>query len=73
MPKRKLYEITALVSFSTVIYATSEKAALKTVKTWERAWLVPENADLIGVSDVNLLDVRDLTASDWRDEAHVKI
>ena len=68
--KLKLYEISALVNCHAVILAVSEKDAMEHVATWERAWTEPENADLIGVSDVELTDVRPLKASDWRDEAH---
>lgn len=66
--KPKLYEITALVSYSAVIYATSKEDAMEAVSTWENAW--HDTADLIGVSDVSVLDVRPLKASDWNDEAH---
>lgn len=69
-PNVKLYEITALVTYSTVILATSEKDAMEHVETWEQAWTEPSNADMVGVSDVDLLDVRPLKASDWQDEAH---
>lgn len=64
----RLYEVTALVSYSVVLLATSSEDALAHVATWEHAW--DSSADLIGVSDVDVLDVRDLKASDWRDEAH---
>lgn len=67
-PNLKLYEISALVAYSSVILAVSEKDALEHVVTWEQAW--HENADLIAVSDVEITDVRPLKASDWKDEAH---
>lgn len=67
-PKLKLYEISALVDYHSVILATSEKDALEHVATWEQAW--HENADLIAVSDVQITDIRPLKASDWKDEAH---
>ena len=52
----KLVEITAVVSYAVVIYADSEDQALEHVKTWEHAW--DANADLIGVGDVEVNDVR---------------
>ncbi|MEI6150758.1 MAG: hypothetical protein WCS01_16800 [bacterium] len=58
----KLVEITALVSYSVVVYADSKEQALEHVKTWEHAW--DANADLIGVSDVDVLDVRAGTPED---------
>lgn len=67
-PKLKLYEISALVDYHSVILAASEKDALAHVATWDRAW--HENADLIAVSDVQITDIRPLKAYDWRDEAH---
>jgi hypothetical protein len=36
--KAKLYEISAMVNYHTVILATSEKDALEHVSTWENAW-----------------------------------
>lgn len=63
----KLYEITALVNYSVVIRADSKEEALKHVETWEHAW--DRNSDLVGVSDVDLCDVRDGGA----DEAHEDI
>lgn len=55
--KPKLYEISALVSYAVVVLATSKEEALAEVATWEHAW--DGNADLIGVSDVEVTDVRD--------------
>ena len=67
-PKLKLYEVSALVNYHSVILAASEKDALEHVATWEQAW--HENAALIGVSDVQITDTRPLKASDWKDAAH---
>lgn len=53
----KLIEITALVSYSIVVYADSEEDAAEHVSTWEESWAA--NADLIGVCDVDILDVRE--------------
>jgi len=64
----RLYEITAIISRSVVIAATSEEEALAHVETWEQAW--ETSSDLIGVSDVDLLCVRDMKTDDWEDEAH---
>lgn len=56
-PWPKLVEITALVRYSVVIHADSKEQALKSVESWEHAW--DSNADLVGVSDVEVLDIRD--------------
>lgn len=53
----KLVEITAMVTYSVVVYADSVQQAMDEVSTWEMAW--QENADLICVSDVAVFDVRD--------------
>lgn len=67
----RLYEITALVSYSVVIVAESKEAALKEVETWENAW--HDTGEMIGVSNVDVLDVRKMKVklADWDDEAHV--
>lgn len=67
-PRLKLYEISALVDYHSVILAVSAEDALKHVSTWEQAW--HENADLAAVSDVQITDIRPLKSSDWSDEAH---
>jgi hypothetical protein len=64
----RLYEITALVSYSAVVAAVSREDALEAVKSWENAW--HDSADLVGVSDIEVSDVRDRTADDIDDEAH---
>lgn len=64
----KLYEITALLRVSTVIAADSEEQAMAHVKDWHEAWRDDQNADLVGVSDIKIFDVRD--ANDVEDEAH---
>ena len=69
MAKVRLYEITAMVAYSTVVAATSKKDAMKEVESWENAWHA--NSDLVGVSDVELLDVRDLQGAYFEDEAHI--
>lgn len=59
----KLFEITALVSYSVVIAADNEKQALDYVSTWDGSeW--DTNAEVVGVSDVDLFDVRDGTVAD---------
>lgn len=66
---KKLYEITAMVTYSVVISAESAEAALAHVESWEHAW--DASADLIGVSDVEVADVRDpISADTLDDEAH---
>ena len=58
----KLVEVVALVKYAVVIYADSEAQALEHVTTWEHAW--DANADLIGVSDVEVGDVQPGTPED---------
>lgn len=58
----KLYEITAIVSYSVVIRADSREAALKHVETWEHAW--DANAELLEANNVDILDVRDGDSED---------
>lgn len=67
---KKLYEVSALVHCVSVILAESEADALQHVSTWEQAWTEPSNADLIGVSDVEIITSRKPKSKDWRDEAH---
>ena len=64
----RLYEINAIISRSVVIAATSKEDALSHVETWEKAW--ETSSELIGVSDVDLFDVRDMATDDWNDEAN---
>jgi len=65
---KKLYEITALLSYSVVIAASSKKAAMDHIKTWEICWT---SSDFIGVSDVSLVAVREPRSQDnLEDEAH---
>lgn len=68
---KKVYEITAMVTYALVIAADSAEAALAHVKTWEGAW--PANADLVGVSDVEVVEERNPHTSDLEDECHVVI
>jgi len=68
----KLYEISALLTYHVVIAAESEDQALAEVETWEHSW--DAKAALIGVSDVEVFDVRDpyaQTNKAFEDEAHV--
>jgi hypothetical protein len=64
----RLYEITAMISRSVVIAATSKQDALSHVETWEDAWEAV--SELIGVSDVDLNNVRDVKTDNWNDEAN---
>lgn len=58
----KLYEIVALLKYAVVILADSREQAMEHIKTWERAWA--EGSDLVGVSDVEVADVREGVAED---------
>lgn len=66
---RRLFEITAMVTYTVVIAAETEEEALQHVETWEHAW--DRYADLIGVSDVEVTAVREPFSQDGlQDEAH---
>ena len=65
---KKLYEFTALVSCAAVIAADDEQSAMNAIETWERAWF--ETGDMIGVSDVELSDVREVDQDILEDLAH---
>jgi len=65
---KKLYEFNALLSCSLVIAADNEKAARKAIETYERHWF--EGGDFIGVSDVEIVDVRDAEQSSLEALAH---
>jgi hypothetical protein len=58
----QLYEIVALVQYAVVIFADSKEQALKEVETWENAW--HDTGELVGVSDVEVADVRDGVVQD---------
>jgi hypothetical protein len=62
MSDRKLFEIRAMVSYAVVVAARTKEEALAHVETWEHAWAA--NADLIGVSDVELADIREPESQD---------
>lgn len=62
LPSKKIYEISALVCYHAVILADSEDSALAEVDTWENAW--HDTGELVGVSDVEVFDIRDGEASD---------
>lgn len=69
--KRKLYEFTAVATCSVVVAAASEEEARAAISTWERAWF--ETGELVGISDVDLFEVRAAHSQDERslqDEAH---
>lgn len=71
VPHRKLFEIRATVEYAVVIAAETREAALEHVKTWEHAW--DSSSDLLGVSDVDIVDVREPSSQnveDLEDEAH---
>ena len=55
---KRLYEFTALLECAVVIAADSEPEARAAIKTWGKAWI--ETGDFIGVSDVELSEVRDI-------------
>jgi len=54
----KLYEFTALLKCSVVVAAKTEEKARAAIETWEKAWI--ETGDFIGVTDVDLFDVREI-------------
>jgi hypothetical protein len=64
--KKKLYEFSAMLTCNIVIAANNEKEARKEIKTYKTTWY--EFGDFIGVSDVELVDVRD--TNNPKDEAH---
>jgi len=65
---KKLYEFTALLKCAYVVAADDEQLAREAIKTFERAWF--ESGDFIGVSDVDLADVRDADQECLEDLAH---
>ena len=67
----KLYEFSALVRYSAVIYADSEEEARKEVETWENSW--HDIGEIGEVVDVDLVDVRELRADDPMVEANFDI
>ena len=62
MAKKKLFEFAALLKCAVVVAAESEEDAREAIKTWERAWF--ETGDLIGVNDVDLVDIREIKDSE---------
>ena len=66
--KVKLYEINCLINRAVVVAAVSKEDAMQQVAAWEKAW--EENSDLIGVSDVELTDVRECDSDCVEDDAH---
>ena len=54
---KKLYEFSALLKCAYVVAADDEESARDAIKTYERTWF--EGGDFIGVSDVELVDVRE--------------
>lgn len=69
--KKKRFEIVALVKYALVIAADSKEEALKHVETWEESW--HSHADLVGVSDVEVVDEREPYTNDLEDECHVVV
>ena len=67
----KLYEFSALVRYSAVIYADSEEEARKEVETWENAW--HDTGEIAEVVDVDLVNVRELRADAPIVEANLDI
>jgi hypothetical protein len=62
--KPRLFEISVLVNYSTVILATSREEALKEIESWEQCW--PNYSDFTAVSDVEVVDERE----GGEDDAH---
>lgn len=54
----RLYEFSAIVTYTAVVAAVSEDDARDAISSWEQAW--PHNSEFGGVSDVDLTHVRDL-------------
>ena len=69
----KLYEIEVLVRCVTVVAASSEEQALDAVKDWREGWRSANNADLIEVSEPEVVMVREPTTAALDDEAHVVV
>lgn len=67
VPKVKLYEISAMVCYHTVIAATSKEDAMKHIDAWESAW--HHYANLISVGELELVDEREIKESISR-ESH---
>ena len=65
---KKLYEFTALLRCSYVVAADNEKSAREIVEKYERTWF--ESGDFLGVSDVDLVDVREAEQESIEDLAH---
>jgi len=65
---KKLYEFTAILTCALVIAADNEADARKAIETYERHWY--EGGDFIGVSDVELNDVREADQKCLEDLAH---
>jgi chromosome segregation ATPase len=61
-----LYEVSAIVSYTAVICAVSERDAMEEVETWEQAW--HDTADLIEVHDVEITHTRPVL--DAKSESH---
>lgn len=68
MPTVRLFEISAIVTYTAVIAAVSEQDALDHISSWEQSW--PSHSDFGGISDIEVIDRRDLVTDDADDEAH---
>ena len=71
---KKLYEFTALLKCSCIVAAESEKLARAEIQDYDEAW--HDTGELIGVVDVDLLDVREADSQDedmLNDLAHVVV
>ena len=67
---KKLYEFSVLLEYHFVVAADSKEKARAEIETYEQAWL---NGDFIGVSDVELVEVRKPVSKDLTNEAHIVI
>jgi len=65
---KKLYEFVALLKCAYVVAADDEKSAREAITTYERTWF--ESGDFIGVSDVELSDIREIEQDSLEDLAH---
>ena len=64
----KLYEFSALLQYRLVVAAENEEELNKKIAGLTLIWL---KGDFCGVSDVELVDIREPKSPDLEDEAHI--
>lgn len=67
----KLYEFSAIISVGVVVYAESEEQARAELDEWSAATWYHGGDVSDEVSDIDLIDERELVSDDPEDEAHV--